>query len=171
VVQEVQPPSIEVAAKTLLDMLVPEQRAGWEMFSPLLRAYTRQWVEALFEVAGEPHPMVTMQSFMMRQSLLRAWGQFQQTHPLIVAPIGSSVPFEIGKDRTTPEVAATVRGMRMALAVNALGLPAVALPVGVAEGLPQAVQVIGPRYREDLCLDAAAALEDRVGILTPIDPR
>jgi Amidase len=61
-------------------------------------------------------------------------------------------------------VAQTIRGMRMTLAVNALGLPAVALPVGIAQGLPQAVQVIGPRYREDLCLDAAAALEDRVGM-------
>ena len=68
-------------------------------------------------------------------------------------------------------VAATVRGLRMTLAVNALGLPAVALPVGVGDGLPQSVQVIGPRYREDLCLDAAAALEERVGIVTPIDPR
>jgi Asp-tRNA(Asn)/Glu-tRNA(Gln) amidotransferase A subunit family amidase len=36
----------------------------------------------------------------------------------------------------------------MAMAVNALGLPAVALPVGIEDGLPQAVQVIGPRYRE-----------------------
>lgn len=68
-------------------------------------------------------------------------------------------------------MAATIRGMRMAIAVNALGLPAVAVPVGLGGGLPQAVQVIGPRYREDLCLDAAAALEDRVGIITPIDPR
>jgi len=34
----------------------------------------------------------------------------------------------------------------------------------------QSVQVIGPRYREDLCLDAAAALEGKVGIITPIDP-
>jgi hypothetical protein len=40
---------------------------------------------------------------------------------------------------------------RMAIAVNALGLPAVALPVGIGDGLPQAVQVIG--------------------ITTPIDPR
>ena len=59
----------------------------------------------------------------------------------------------------------------MAIAVNALGLPAVAMPVGIDEGLPQAVQVIGPRYREDLCLDAAAAVEERLGIITPIDPR
>jgi Asp-tRNA(Asn)/Glu-tRNA(Gln) amidotransferase A subunit family amidase len=35
----------------------------------------------------------------------------------------------------------------------------------------EAVQVIGPRYREDLCLDAATALEERVGVITPIDPR
>jgi amidase len=31
--------------------------------------------------------------------------------------------------------------------------------------------VIGPRYREDLSLDAASTIEDRLGILTPIDPR
>jgi amidase len=59
----------------------------------------------------------------------------------------------------------------MTFAANSLGLPAVALPVGVAEGLPQAVQLIGGRYREDLCLDAAAAIEERLGIITPIDPR
>ena len=58
----------------------------------------------------------------------------------------------------------------MTMAANARGLPAVAVPVGVRDGLPQVVQVIGPRYREDLCLDAAV-LEDRLGILTPIDLR
>ena len=46
-----------------------------------------------------------------------------------------------------------------------------ALPVGVADGLPQAVQVIGPRYREDLCLDAGQAIETSLGIITAIDPR
>lgn len=171
-VDEVEPPSIDVAAKTLLDMLYPpEMRAGWQMYAPPLRAYTKRWVSALFEMAGDQDPMASVQSFMIRQSLLRAWGEFQQEHPLIVAPICTDIPFEVGKDRTAAEVAETVRGMRMAMAVNALGLPAVALPVGIGDGLPQSVQVIGPRYREDLCLDAAAALEERVGIITPIDPR
>ena len=44
-------------------------------------------------------------------------------------------------------------------------------PMGIGEGLPQSVQVIGTRCREDLCLDAAAALVDRAGIITPIDPK
>jgi amidase len=112
-----------------------------------------------------------MQAFMTRHSLLRAWGEFQESRPLIVAPVCTDIPFETGTDLADGAVAETIHGMRMAIAVNTLGLPAVAVPVGVEDGLPQVVQVIGPRYREDLCLDAAAALEDTLGIITPIDPR
>jgi amidase len=170
VVDEVEPPSIDVTARMWLDILIPPVRAGWEIWAPLVRAYTEEFVLALFEVAGEVGPDMHMQSFVTRQSLQRAWGEFQESHPPIVAPISTDIPFEVGKDRTTHEVAAIVVGMRMALAVNVLGVPAVALPVGIGDGLPQAVQVIGPRYREDLCLDAAEALENRVGSITPIDP-
>jgi amidase len=171
-VEEVQPPSIDAAAKTLLAMLnTPDMRAAWQLFVPSMPADTQRFLSAFYEVAGDPDPVTTMQSFMIRQSLLRAWGVFQETHPLIVAPICTDIPFEAGTDLDDGRVAETIRGMRMTLAVNALGLPAVALPVGIGDELPQSVQVIGPRHREDLCLDAAAALEDRVGIITPIDPR
>jgi amidase len=171
-VEDAQPPSIELAAKTLLDMLnTPDIWALWQRTSSLLPADTQRFLAAFYEVAGGPDPAATTQAFVTRQSLLRAWGEFQETHPLIAAPIYTGIPFGAGTDLADGAVAETIRGMRMAVAVNALGLPAVALPVGVADGLPQAVQVIGPRYREDLCLDAAAALEDRLGIITPIDPR
>ena len=171
-VDEVEPPSIDVAAKTLLVMLsTPGMRAGWQMMSQMMPADTKRFMSAFFEVAGDPDPVTATQSFVIRHSLLRAWGEFQETHPLIVAPIFTDVPFEAGTDLDDGRVAETIHGMRMAIAVNALGLPAVALPVGIGDGLPQSVQVIGPRYREDLCLDAAAALEERVGIITPIDPR
>jgi amidase len=171
-VEEAEPPSIQRAAKTLLDMLnTPDIRALWQRTSSLLPAGTQRFFAAFYEVAGDPDPVATTQAFMTRQSLLRAWGEFQETHPLIAAPICTNIPFGAGTDLADGAVAKTIQGMRMTIAVNALGLPAVALPVGIADGLPQAVQVIGPRYREDLCLDAAAALEDRLGIITPVDPR
>ena len=170
-VEEVEPPSIDTAARTWLDILTPDWRAGLKIWSPPWGADTNLFVSALLEVAGDRNQVMTSQSFMIRQSLLRAWGGFQEKHPLIVAPIFTDIPFEVGKDLTTAGVAEILRGMRMTVAVSALGLPAVALPVGIGDGLPQSVQVIGPRYREDLCLDAAAALEERVGIITPIDPR
>jgi amidase len=169
-VDEVEPPGIEIAARTWLDVSVPSLRAGWQVWGPMVRADMMRFVMAFFEVAGEQGLEATVEGLMTRQSVMRAWAEFQETHPLIVAPISTSLPFEVGRDRTADDVGAIVRAMRMALAVNTLSLPAVALPVGVAAGLPQVVQVIGPRYREDLCLDAAAAIEDRLGTLTPIEP-
>ena len=61
--------------------------------------------------------------------------------------------------------------MRMVVPVNILGLPSCAVPVGGDDGLPQGVQLIGARFREDLLLDAAQAVEDRAPVLTPIQPR
>ena len=115
--------------------------------------------------------MAAEQAYITRHALHRAWGEFPETHPLIVAPIGTDIPSLAGTDLDEGRVAEDIRTMRMVMAVNALGLPAVAVPVGMGEGLPQVVQVIGPRYREDLCLDAADAIEERLGILTPLDPR
>jgi amidase len=170
-VEEAEPPSLERAAQTLLDMLnTPDIRALWRRTSSLLPDDTQRFFAAFYEVAGDPDPVATTQAFTTRQALLRAWGEFQETHPLIAAPVCTNLPFGAGTDLADGAVAETIRGMRMTIAVNALGLPAVALPVGIAGGLPQAVQVIGPRYREDLCLDAAAALEDRLGIITPVNP-
>ncbi len=60
---------------------------------------------------------------------------------------------------------------RMIVVVNLLGLPSVAIPTHEANALPHGVQIIGPRFREDLCLDAAEAVEQRLGTLAPIDPR
>jgi amidase len=171
-VEEVEPPSIEAAALLLLEMLnTPDIRALWEMTSALLPHDTRRFLTQFYQVAGDADPLTTMRCFVSRQSLIRVWGEFQETHPLIVAPIGTELPFMAGTDLEEGGVAKTIGAMRMAMAVNALGLPATAVPVGVADGLPQVVQVIGPRFREDLTLDAAQAIEDRVGIFTPIDPR
>ncbi|HSL27420.1 MAG TPA: amidase [Acidimicrobiia bacterium] len=170
-VVEVEPPSIGTAAETLLTMLnTPDIRAVWQAKSSLLPGDTQRFLSAFYEVAGDPDPVTTLQSFMTRQSLLRAWGGFLETYPLIVAPVYTDIPFEVGTDLEAGRVAETIRGMRMTMAVNALGLPAVAVPVGINGGLPQVVQVIGPRYREDLSLDAAEAIENSVGIFTPIEP-
>jgi amidase len=170
--EERQPPSIDAAARTLLDLLnTPEIRMGQEALLPALPPETRRFLTAFYEVAGPSDPVASLTSFITRSSLLRAWGEFQETHPLVVAPVSTALPFPAGTDLEDGAVAKTIHDLRMAMVVNALGLPAVVVPVGVRDGLPQVVQIIGPRYREDLCLEAAAAIEERLGTLTPIDPR
>jgi amidase len=98
-VEEAEPPSIAAAAELDLAMLnTPDIRAGLPMLWSMLPASTRRFLSQFYEVAGDPDPVTAMQSFITRHSLLRAWGQFQQTRPLIVAPVCTSIPFEAGTD-------------------------------------------------------------------------
>ena len=143
---------------------------AWELGFPSMPEKAKRFLAEFNHVAGAQDPLAAVMTFMTRSSIARAWGEFQEQHPLIVAPIYTDVPFAADSDLDDGAVARTIRGMRMATAVNALGLPAVAVPVGIADGLPQVVQIIGSRYREDLCLDAAATIEDALGVITPIDP-
>jgi amidase len=102
---------------------------------------------------------------------VRDWMLFLERYPLVVGPVSTELPFEVGFDTTTAARAQdAARAQRLLVAVNLLGLPAVAVPVGRAADVPLGVQLIGSRYREDLCLDAAEVIEARHGLPTPIDP-
>jgi amidase len=57
------------------------------------------------------------------------------------------------------------------LAISMLGLPGLAVPTGLADGIPVGVQLVASRFREDICLTAAEVIEARYPAATPIDPR
>ncbi|MDH3683889.1 MAG: amidase family protein, partial [Acidimicrobiia bacterium] len=78
------------------------------------------------------------------------------------------LPFEVGADEHDADrVRRILDGHRVIMATNALGLPSAVVPVGVVNGLPQSVQLVGPRFAELACLQAAEAVESAS---TPIDP-
>jgi len=107
----------------------------------------------------------------LRSKHVRDWTLFMERYPLVVGPVSTEPPFEIGFDITGAARHAEVSlAQRLLVAVNLLGFPAVAVPTGVTSGVPMGVQVIGARYREDLCLDAAEAIEAQRPLPTPIDP-
>ena len=63
--------------------------------------------------------------------------------------------------------------LRPVLPANYLGLPSACVPAGqdAETGLPIGVLITGPRFRDDLCLDAAEHIERRCGLRTPINPK
>lgn len=92
--------------------------------------------------------------------------------PLLLTPVSAEPPMEQDADLSC--VAGTERFMRVnwsMMALPCLGLPALAVPTGTADGLPVGVQLAGRRFDEETILDAGAVVERRAAGLTPIDPR
>ena len=105
-----------------------------------------------------------------RQTLLREWLLFLEDYPLVLGPVSTEPQFPVDDDLTSADRLKEIfMANRLLTIVNFLGLPAAAVPAGVANGLPLGVQIIGGRYREDMTLDAAETIESTVGVLTPID--
>jgi amidase len=172
-VDEVDPPAIAEAADTWAQQVLAEVKTG---FLPLLEQVAGgdalRFLDQAFAVVPELDYEQYVLSFGARSAVARSWSQFFQDYQLVLGPVATIQPFPAGFDLAgADEVLGLIRAMRLVVTVNLLGLPAVAVPVGVEQGIPQGVQVIGNRYREDLCLDAAEAIETRLGTFTPIDPR
>ncbi len=113
-----------------------------------------------------------VRTFAERTRLLRDWLMFFQRYPLLLGPVSTDPPFTLGADlESTERSKRLMDSMRLVVAVNLLGLPVSVVPAGVAGGLPQAVQIIGPPFAEARCLQAGAAVAAALGAVTPIDPR
>ncbi|HUR02257.1 MAG TPA: amidase [Nonomuraea sp.] len=141
----------------------PVETVASEGFVQFWTAFEEPWTRAAGRAAFDP--------MMERAALARAWDDWTASTPLVLAPICTLPAFPVGADLDPEWVAGWPAALRMSVVANLLGLPSVAVPTGPADGLPQAVQIIGPRFREDLCLDAAAAIEAGIPRLTPIYPR
>jgi amidase len=108
-----------------------------------------------------------MEAIAHRSRVLRNWLAFLESYPIVLTPLSV---------RQTPEAHADLGGdarvhslfwndLRFMSSINVLGLPAAVVPAGLVGGHPVGVQLIASRYREDLCLDAAAAIEAKVGVM------
>jgi len=102
----------------------------------------------------------------------RAWALFMAERPLVLCPVSAEPPFPQGLDIVGQAGFDRVyRAQQVLLATPLLGLPSVSVPTGLVDGLPMGVQLIAPRWREDLALDAAEVIEAACPMPTPIDPR
>lgn len=107
-----------------------------------------------------------MRALMTRTRILRQWLLFLEDYPLVLAPLALKPAFRVDEDIEDENRARRLfTELRPSYSVNALGLPSVAVPAGIHEGVPFGLQIVGARFREDLCLDAAEVLEKKTGIL------
>ncbi|MBO3749648.1 indole acetimide hydrolase [Streptosporangiaceae bacterium NEAU-GS5] len=170
-VHEIDPPRVGEAGRAYAALASAEMRLNPPFWHDNLSAGQRLFLDAFLEVNDQYTLWDYAAALSERQAVARAWAHLQQRYPIILGPVSGDQPFEVGADmRGAETVARLVDGNLLLILVNFIDLPAVVTPVGVAAGLPQSVQLIGPRYRDDVCLQAAQAIEDRLGVLGPITP-
>jgi amidase len=110
-----------------------------------------------------------MRATAARNTHIRAWQLFLEDFPVVLAPTTVKPTPGPREDAISTERTRELfwNDLRFISAINVLGLPGAVVPVTLHEGQPIGVQLIAGRYREDLALDAAAAIEKRAGPLVP----
>lgn len=171
-VEETEPPAVAEAADLWAELVFAELRVAMlPLLRPMLCADAARFLDLAIERAPKRDLAGYAGGLAARYGIARKWTEFHARRPLVLGPVCTEPAFPLGRDlEGSDAIAELLRAMRLVTTVNLLGLPAAAVPVGVQAGLPQGVQLIADRYREDLCLDAAQAIEDRLGARAPIDP-
>ncbi len=107
-----------------------------------------------------------------RAAMVREWSLLLEDYPVLLAPVSTRPQFIHGEDILSQKAnddsyraQATLTGFAL------IGIPGVAVPTGVTDGLPTGVLVMSQRFREDVALDAAEIIEAQRPMPTPIDPR
>ncbi|GAA4612608.1 amidase family protein [Actinoallomurus liliacearum] len=143
---------------------------------PVVRTLLGEGGDRYIEMAMERTPPASAAELVKLMgswlNIRRSWSEFLHEYPLLVGPVFTEPPVEPGlesRDRAGRDRVGA--GMRLCTVTSFVGVPGVAVPTGVTDGLPSGVQIVGRAFREDLCLAAAQEIEDRLGVLTPIDPR
>ncbi|HMK92281.1 MAG TPA: amidase [Thermoleophilia bacterium] len=169
-VEAAQPPELELVNETWLALFTIDFTDLTRALQPVITGPLFDHLAELCEL-GRSLGTSPAEAHATRSLLIRLWSEFFARYPVVVGPTWTRLPWPAGADLEPASGVALVRDTtRFVLPGNLLGIPAVALPTGVADGLPTGVQVYADLWREDLCLEAAAVVEAGVAMPTPIDP-
>ncbi|MYT29490.1 MULTISPECIES: amidase [unclassified Streptomyces] len=164
-------PRLDDAVEVYGRLTRSEFATTWPRVKPLLGEGGHRYIELGMGDAAPAELPEYLRLTGARLGVQRDWAAFLDAWPLVLAPVFTEPPFPPGEESRDAESHRRVQNaMRLCTATSFVGVPAVAVPTGVVDGLPYGVQLIGRAYREDLCLAAAEEVERRLGVPTPIDP-
>lgn len=170
-VREVAPPDYEATIEMWSSLLNLEL----SVLQPLLDAVMGDDARRFLEFGRQTFPLLdtagAAELHVRRFEVARQWAEWFETHDVLIGPTWALPAFEHGFDVAGLDQAMVVlETFRPVMAANLFGSPAAVVSIGPVDGLPVGVQVSSWRGRDLLCLDVAQAIDESIGIDTPIDP-
>ena len=168
-VVEVEPPLLREAALDGYRALMGE---GLALMEADIRAHGSATIQAIFDEYYRQFPPFEgaelLKVMAKRSHYARAWSLFLQEYPLVLTPFLPQPFFAPDRDAEGEEGVREVLGSALwSYSMNFMGLPAANVPARLAEltkgPQPINVQIVARRWREDLAVDAAIAIEERIG--------
>ncbi|HEL0690247.1 TPA: Asp-tRNA(Asn)/Glu-tRNA(Gln) amidotransferase subunit GatA [Streptococcus equi subsp. zooepidemicus] len=104
------------------------------------------YYDAYFKKAGQ-----------VRTLIIQDFEKVFADYDLILGPTAPTAAFEL--DTLNHDPVAMYLADILTIPVNLAGLPAISIPAGFADGLPVGLQLIGPKYSEEVIYQVAAAFE------------
>jgi amidase len=106
-----------------------------------------------------------------RTTLTREWRRFLSRYPVLLLPVSGELPFPDDLDMRGNATFQRVWEAQLTMrALPAMGLPGLVVSTGMAGSVPVGVQIVAGHFREDLCLLAGKAIEERGAPVAPVDP-
>jgi amidase len=180
VIEEAVPPRFLEAAASFWTLLMTEERAASsDERAASSRGIAQFGDEAVKRARASTRAYAQMLDFdayiktlAARTTILREWLLFLQRYPVLLMPVSWQRPFPIDADQHGDEpMRRLIDALRPLLVPSILGLPGLAVPTGLVDGVPMGVQLVASRFREATCLRAGEIIEMRAAMTAPIEPR
>lgn len=164
-VEESVPPRYEEAVGLWASLVFDDLRRGGV---PAIRATgdaaVQRTVELYLATVEELDRDGYLDALMRRLTVARDWSTFLDRFDVLLTATSWERQFPVDDDQRSAErTQEIIRAQGPLLSTAMLGLPGLAVPVGVHDGLPTGVHLIANRYREDLLLAAGTMIESRSG--------
>jgi amidase len=172
VVEEVDLPPLREPARLQAILWLAETRRGLNKAIAAENDADASFVYAQMEaLCPAPDLFGFMDALQARVGFLRQWMQFFETYPVALCPVSAELPFADQSDVESPErFRAIMEAQLTQVGLPLMGLPGLAVATGLVGRTPVGVQLVAGRYREDLLLEAGAAIEAGGVPATPVEP-
>ncbi len=165
--RDVTPPFADETARLWGNMLMTEvnhtmRPAIEEHGSPAMNRVLQEYFDrfAFLDIAGLFGAMTR------KIQLQRAWSVMFDEIDLFLMPTSLLRPIENDLDFKSPDRIPEILDAQLPLhAINLLGLPSVALPTHLEDGIPLGVQLVAPMHDDWFALDMAERLESEIGTI------